>query len=600
MGEPARHDDASLRKAEAAAPIARTPFGKYVLVARLGRGGMAEVDLALTTGPGGFRKAVVVKRILADLASERRLVDMFFDEARLAARLSHPHVVQTYEFGEVDGQCFLAMEYLDGQPLHRVLRRCADRGVRMPPALVARIAADALDGLSYAHTLTDWDGTPLGVVHRDVSPQNVFVTYDGVVKVLDFGIAKAATQVVETRVGAIKGKYAYIAPEQARGQRVDARADLWSMGVVLWEALTGRRLFRADSDVATLELTLRGAIPRLREIAPDVPAALDAIVDRALRRELEARYPNAAAMRDDLERWLRALPEPVGREELARYMRHIFADRIGEHSRLIAHVMSDEPTPTTGDAMLPSPAAASPSVSPAPLPSSAEPLPPDVIPPAGATAASGAASSAPSVARRRRWWPVAVVAATALVAGVLAWLTGEQRGTALETARPNSSSWARETSEPPRTTTVVVPDPRVAVPVAVDEAPEPVGRGGSETVAGPESAAQVEATAASDPSTRSARRPGSVRGTTAQRRGGSGPARGTGEPSFVERAAQAAGGELPASAPVGTGFLRLDTVPWSHVTLEGRRLGTTPLLRVELPAGTHTLVLENPELGLRT
>ena len=247
-------------KAYSLVAVPPQPFDKYTLIGKLGHGGMAEVNLAVADGKGGFRKLTVIKRLHRHLAMEPGFVEMFLDEARLAARLNHPHCVQTYEVGDHDDNHFLAMEYLDGQGLERLLRISGQLGLSMPVAESARIVADALDGLAYAHELTDFDGTELGVVHRDISPQNIFVTYNGVVKLLDFGIAKAATHIVETKTGVIKGKYAYIAPEQALGQQVDARSDLWSMGVVLWECLTGRRLFKSVNELATLHETLQGEI----------------------------------------------------------------------------------------------------------------------------------------------------------------------------------------------------------------------------------------------------------------------------------------------------------------------------------------------------
>ena len=215
------------------------PFAGYTLVAKLGQGGMAEVYLALAPGPQGFQKLVVVKRLHMNMEDEPMLVAMFLDEARIAARLAHPNVVQTNDVGEHEGSHFIAMEYLEGQPFDRILKHAVRDGERLPMRLAARIIADALDGLHYAHEACDYDGTPLGVVHRDVSPHNLFVTYDGVVKLLDFGIAKATTQVVETRTGLVKGKFAYMAPEQARSAPADRRADVFAMGVVLWESIAG-------------------------------------------------------------------------------------------------------------------------------------------------------------------------------------------------------------------------------------------------------------------------------------------------------------------------------------------------------------------------
>src|SRR4051812_1239988 len=269
-------------KAYTVAPMPPTAFGKYVLIGKLGHGGMAEVNLAVSSGKGNFRKLAVIKRMHAHLEAEAGFVDMFLDEARLAAQLDHPHCVQTTEVGEANGQHFLAMESLDGQGLERLLRITGSKNETLPPALVARMVADALDGLGYAHELTSYDGQRLGVVHRDISPQNLFVTYNGVVKLLDFGIAKAESNVTETKTGVVKGKYAYIAPEQALATPVDGRADVWAMGVVMWEMLTSRRLFKSHNELATLQETLTAVIHPPSSVVAGIPPELDRIVMRAL------------------------------------------------------------------------------------------------------------------------------------------------------------------------------------------------------------------------------------------------------------------------------------------------------------------------------
>jgi serine/threonine-protein kinase len=224
---------------------AAATFGKYQLCAKLGSGGQAEVYLALMKGPAGWSKLVVLKRLRSPVGGDAQLVSMFLDEARLAARLGHPNVVHTYEVGDHAGEYFIAMEYLEGQPMNKVARTPEARR-RMRPAMWARVAAEALSGLHYAHELADYDGTPLGIVHRDVSPHNIFVTYDGEVKLVDFGVAKALTNNEKTETGALKGKVSYMAPEQAMGTP-DRRADLFSMGCVLWEFLTGQKLFDGEA-----------------------------------------------------------------------------------------------------------------------------------------------------------------------------------------------------------------------------------------------------------------------------------------------------------------------------------------------------------------
>src|SRR5437762_1830430 len=220
---------------------AQHAMGKFTPFARLGDGGMADVYLAVARGLAGFNKLVVVKKMRNPEDPER--LQMFLDEARLSARLSHPNIVHTYEVGETDGRFFLVMEYLEGQPLNVVMSSLAQRGTGLTQPQAAFVVAQVLRGLHYAHDLTDYDGAPLGVVHRDVSPQNIFVTYGGEVKLLDFGIAKAKMNATQTETGVIKGKIRYMAPEQAGEKNVDRRVDLFAIGIIFWELLARRRLF---------------------------------------------------------------------------------------------------------------------------------------------------------------------------------------------------------------------------------------------------------------------------------------------------------------------------------------------------------------------
>jgi serine/threonine-protein kinase len=276
-------------------------LGKYRVIAEIGRGGMANVYLAVVQGPLGFNKLVVVKKARPELTSDPEFLAMFLDEARLAARLNHPNVVQTLEVGQDGEQYFIAMEYLDGQALHRIRGRTrADFGL----PLQLRVLCDTLAGLHHAHELCDFDGTHLNVVHRDVSPQNVFVTFDGVIKVVDFGIAKAITSSAETRAGVIKGKVTYMAPEQVLGQRVDRRADVFAVGVMLWESLAGTRMWKGVAELLVVEALVTGRIPSIRDAAPGAPEALASICDRALAASRDDRYASAQEMHDELVSFL--------------------------------------------------------------------------------------------------------------------------------------------------------------------------------------------------------------------------------------------------------------------------------------------------------
>ncbi|HKY40198.1 MAG TPA: serine/threonine-protein kinase, partial [Polyangiaceae bacterium] len=278
--------------------------GGLRLLCRLGQGGMAEVHLASRSHFSGASDLVVIKRMHQQHVDDPATVRMFLDEARLALALTHPNIVRTERLGTFGGRHGIVMEFLEGQPFHHVLKRAYEREGTINLDLIAQIAIAALDGLHYAHELKDQEGTPLCIVHRDISPQNLFVTYDGAVKLLDFGIAKNALQDGRTRTGLLKGKISYMAPEQARGEELDCRADIWSLGVMLWEAVTGSRLFKGKNEAATLNMTLTEEIAPPSQRRADLPAELGRILMRALEREPSKRYASAAAMRDDLETWL--------------------------------------------------------------------------------------------------------------------------------------------------------------------------------------------------------------------------------------------------------------------------------------------------------
>ena len=319
------------------ASIQPTPFGKYLLIAKLGHGGMGEVYLALSGGVGGFRKLVVIKRLHPYYVDESRLVDMFLDEARLAARLNHPNVIQTTEVGEHDGLYYLTMEYLEGQSLDRIFRRARQSKAPVPTPVLCKILADAMDGLHYAHELKDFNGTHLGVVHRDISPGNIVVTYQGVTKVVDFGVAKAKTQMAATETGAFKGKISYMAPEQIWGSGVDRRADIWSSGMVLYEGLTGSSLFRKYSDAETLSHLMNTPIEPLLASMPNAPPELAKAIRGTLRRDPDTRISSALELRRLLEEYL--VKRPTTREEVSAYVRDVFADAIDERKKRLAHLV---------------------------------------------------------------------------------------------------------------------------------------------------------------------------------------------------------------------------------------------------------------------
>jgi len=287
---------------------------------------MAEVYLAVARGPAGFNKLLVLKQLTPSLVSETDFLAMFLDEARLAARLNHTNIVQTNEVGQDGDKYFIAMEYLDGQPLVRIFRRSPPAG--LPVAIALRIVADACTGLHYAHTMTDYDGSPLSIVHRDVSPHNLFITYGGHVKIVDFGIAKAASRTTETETGLLKGKIAYMSPEHIRGDDVDARSDIFSLGVVLFEAVTRQRLWgRRVADIDILRRLINGDVPSSpRAVAPDVPEEVDRICRRALASDRNDRYANAREMQEDIEATLGRLGLRATERDVGDYVAQLFAE----------------------------------------------------------------------------------------------------------------------------------------------------------------------------------------------------------------------------------------------------------------------------------
>ena len=315
---------------DSAAPARATPekIGRYQLCFELASGGMASVYLARAEGAPGFEKLVALKRIHPHLADEKDYVEMFLDEARIVSRMKLANVCSVFDFGEADGEYFIAMEYLVGEPLSRVHRRVvANAEQRSSPLLAARMArviAQACEGLHAAHELQDADGESLHVVHRDVSAENLFVAYDGATQVVDFGIAHARQRVHHTGAGQVKGTFPYMAPEQMTAAVVDRRVDVWALGAVLWELLTLRRLFLRDTDVNTMYAVLSGEIRPPSDYRSEIPVELDEIVLKALQRSPDERWQSAREMGKALRRFLANQEELVGPAEIADWMEELF------------------------------------------------------------------------------------------------------------------------------------------------------------------------------------------------------------------------------------------------------------------------------------
>ena len=314
-------------------------IGRYQLCFELASGGMASVYLARAGGSPGFEKLVALKRIHAHLASEQSYVEMFLDEARIASQITHPNVCSVFDFGEVDGEYFIAMEYLVGEPLSRVHRRVLanadERTSPLLPARMARIIAQACEGLHAAHELKGTDGESLHVVHRDVSAENLFVTYDGGAQVVDFGIAHARQRMHHTDAGQVKGTFPYMAPEQMTAAPVDRRVDVWALGAVLWELLTLRRLFLRDNDVNTMYAVLSSEIKPPSEYRSDVSPELDEVVLKALKRNPDERWQTAREMGKAIRRVLAQEEQLVGPAELADWMAELFPEGEARKRRLM-------------------------------------------------------------------------------------------------------------------------------------------------------------------------------------------------------------------------------------------------------------------------
>lgn len=313
---------------------------RYRILGRIATGGMAEIYLARMLTSAGIEREVVLKRLMPELQTDQEFVQMFYDEARIASQMRHPNIVQIYELGELDGSLFISMELLRGVNLRDLLARVHNRDEQVPVPIAIRIACGAAEALSYAHRFTDAGGRLLNVVHRDVSPQNIILTYDGTVKLVDFGVAKAEGRIHQTRAGLIKGKFAYMSPEQISGQKIDGRSDLFALAEVFYELLLKRHPFYAATDMEVLRSILDVDPPHPLSLDSGFPAELATILVRGLQKNPGDRFPNAAAMHDALEAFLQAQRTPATTIMLGRYVRELFSDRVETEQR--AREIGDE------------------------------------------------------------------------------------------------------------------------------------------------------------------------------------------------------------------------------------------------------------------
>jgi eukaryotic-like serine/threonine-protein kinase len=333
-----------------AAPRAPVPFGQYRLIDRLAVGGMAELFLAQQSGPDGFEKPVVIKRIRPHLSRQSAFVRMFLNEARLAAQLNHPNIVQIHDLGKVGDSYYIGMEYLFGRDMRRVVPKAESLGIPFPMVYALKIASSVCEGLYYAHQKVDLYGSPLNIVHRDVTPENIFVCFDGTVKVLDFGIAKAANRAEQTRAGELRGKLSYLSPEQCLGKPLDHRSDIFSLGSVLYEWLTGFKLFTGESDVAVMRSIVDGKVYAPSYFRADIPEPVEAILMKALERDRDRRYATAWHFQQDLDRFLNTYDFTPSSLHLSNFLKQLFLDELEEEQQRLKPQQAaafSAPAPTT-------------------------------------------------------------------------------------------------------------------------------------------------------------------------------------------------------------------------------------------------------------
>jgi len=303
------------------------PQQRYRVIEKLESGGMAEVFRAESEGLQGFKKQVAIKRVLPHLSEKKKFISMFLDEARLSAHLTHSNCVQVFDIGVGDNAYFIVMEFVDGANLKSIVESLRKQGKEFPVSYAAFIALEICKGLSYAHELRDPSGQDLHIVHRDMSPPNVLITKYGEIKIVDFGLAKANSQLEKSEPGIIKGKFSYLSPEAAMGQEVDARTDIFAVGIILWELLTGQRLFMGETDFQTVKKVQQAQIPSASAINPQVPADLERILAKSLTREPDARYRTARELGQDLSKFMFKLGTPVSAFDIAQIVQSAMKDR---------------------------------------------------------------------------------------------------------------------------------------------------------------------------------------------------------------------------------------------------------------------------------
>jgi len=533
------------------APEGRT-LGRYTLLGRLAQGGMGEILLARLDGAAGFEKYVVIKRLRSHLVDDQRSIRAFLDEARIVARISHPNVCQVYELGYEQGRHFLAMEYLEGLSLSGMVKRASRDRAPLDLRAVCGLIEQACEGLHHVHTLRKVDGTPAGVVHRDISPQNLFVTCDGVVKVLDFGIAKTGDSSVRTPTGRVKGKSAYMSPEQIRGVTLDARSDIYSLGVVLYEAVTGRPLFQRGDIHETFRAIREDTLPFLR----DVPEELNQVIQMAVSRSRDERYDSARALGRAVSNAMTARGGSMTPPAIAEWMMQRFEDDLEERRGRVARAIASRTAEQAADnyeSRLEPGTVIAPSGTMTIAPRSDEMF----GEPAREVASAGSAvvpividhepsmparmSEPPRGRQRPRWVLPVAAAASALFAAILVWWT----------LGPSAAQSDEQVRAEPELVAAVADPPATAV--EHDEAAAPKGEAELDLEPDPVAAPEPD-----DPVM-----------------------------TFAPEPAPSPGAR---QRPRGKGFFTIDSMPYATIFVDGAKKGVTPLLRLSLSAGKHEVV----------
>jgi len=557
-----------------------TTIGRYVVKRKLAEGGMAEILLCAVRGPEGFEKEVVLKRIRSHFATDTAFVRMFVAEARVVSRLHHPNIVQVFDFDQDEDSYYLAMEYVRGKSLWDLRKRCREQLVPLPPVLAAFMAAEVARALDHAHGLQE-NGKRLGLVHRDVTPHNVLLSYDGAVKLADFGIVKSNLGL--TAPGTLKGKLAYMSPEQARGEPVDARTDVFALGIVLWELLTGGRLFEGGNEMAILRAVQESSIAPPARLNPDVPPALSAVVERALQRGREARYQTAAELERALREVLIAQARSVEDTDVGAFLRQMFPE---EATPAPPPVSSRESETAPGRGLAPRGRAPAPAAELEP-PSAAEAptlvvRPPDVAP---------AGPPEPSLPSQLGMKQALAVSGAAIVAGaLLTSVVGLWIGRRQAPAAKGETTTVRRDAGTVRNVEVPV---RAVAPVEGPALPaEPVTDAGMDPgrVAGVMGAKAETIPAAPAPAPPRSPSPLTPRPPTPRE-------------SALARAPETA----PAPRPNGSdtaktagvdavaGTLQLRVIPWAQAWVDGKPVGEVgPQREFPLPPGAHQLRVEHP------